>query len=168
MDSNTLEESSQASTSSIDEDVQMSYRFRMECAQNFDDEEIITISSESEKSNVENEPDFNTRSQQISSDSDISKHGDQNVPNVSTQPLSSDSDGNETNLNKCQKLFASETQSSSYKRKTPELFDSGDDTETELRNSDSSENECLTQKIPSRKCLKTNINLMDEAANHHR
>ena len=84
MDSNTEEQSSQSSTCSIDEDIQRSYQSRMESAQNFDNEEsliVINVSSDSEKSNVENKPD--------------------------TQPLSSDSDGNKNNLNKYQKFFAS-------------------------------------------------------------
>ena len=98
----------------------------MQSAQNFDDG-IIEISSGSEKCDV----------------------GGQNVPNVITQPLSSDSDGNGKNLNNCQSLFASE--SSSYKRKTPEVLDSGDETERELNLSETSEDEGLRQMFPPKK-----------------
>ena len=61
MDSNTEEQSSKSSTCSVDESMQMTFQSKMESAQNFDDE-VIILSSDSEKSDVENEPDFNTRS----------------------------------------------------------------------------------------------------------
>ena len=119
-------------------------------------------SSESSKSSVD-------ESMQMSFQSKIesAQYFDDDLINISSdseKSSSSESHGNGKNLNKRQKLFASQTESSSYKRNKPDLLDSGDETETELRYSDSPENQCSSQTFHPRKRLKSNINLMDEAS----